>query len=144
MCPSGVSVSVGSLDECGDSLQPGKSCTLPIEFCPEQSGESHGEVRVTAASGSDQSHLEVFNLAGSGDYTPELAAADEARRSQLDVLMKILYVKKVELDTTSNDIAINVEVTEDDKIDQVRRLVPPKIEGYRTEVTTYSPIACAD
>jgi hypothetical protein len=142
MCPSGVSIQVGSINECGDSLQPGKSCTLSIEFCPKQSGESHGEVRVSVTAGSAQPHLEVFNLVGSGDYTPELAAADEARRSHLDELMKILYVKKVELDPTSNDIAINVEVTEDDKIDQVRRLVPPKIGGYRTEVTTYIHTLC--
>lgn len=142
MCPSGVSINVGSIDDCGDSLQPGKRCTLQIEFCPTQSGESHGEVRVSITAGSAKPQLEVFNLVGSGDYTPELAAADEARRSHLDEMMKILYVKKVELDTTNNDIAINVEVTEDDKIDQVRRLVPPKIGGYRTEVTTYSPVGC--
>jgi hypothetical protein len=141
-CPSGASVRISTLDECGGSLEPGKSCTLPIEFCPEQAGDSHGEVRVTATSGSAQSHLEVFNLASFGDYPPELAAADEARRSHLDELMKILYVKKVELDTKNNDIAINVEVTEDDKIDQVRRLVPPKIDGYRTEVSTYSAVGC--
>jgi len=98
---------------------------------------------VSATAGSGSPHLEVFKLVGSGDYPPELAAADEARRAHLDELMKIPYVAKVELDTRNDDLAINVEVTEDDKIEQVRRLVPPKIEGYRTEVTTYIPIGCA-
>ncbi|HUY27420.1 MAG TPA: hypothetical protein VMV27_08375 [Candidatus Binataceae bacterium] len=141
-CASGTSIRVGDGNPCGDSLKPGQSCRQSIEFCPAQAGESHGEVRVSVTTGSGSPHLQVFKLVGSGDYPPELAAADQARRSQLDELMKIPYVAKVELDTENDDLAINVEVTEDDKIEQVRRLVPPKIEGYRTEVTTYSPVGC--
>lgn len=143
-CDSGESVPIGNMNECGGSLEPGKSCTLPIEFCPEHAGKSHGEVRVSASSGSGQPDLEIFNLAGTADYPPDLAAADEARRSRLGALMKLPYVKKVELDRKSDGIAINVEVTEDEKIGQVRSLIPPKIGGYRTEVTTYSPIFCAE
>ena len=141
-CPSGKSIRLGFENDCGNSLGPGKICTQPVEFCPEQAGESRGEVRVSVTAGAEPSKLTVFDVAGFGDYTPELAAADEARRSQLDALMKIPFVAKVELDTANHDIAINVEVTEDDKIDQIRRLVPPKIEGYRTEVTTYIPVGC--
>jgi hypothetical protein len=143
-CASGASVRVGTLDKCGNGfLQPGQGRTLGVAFCPDRAGVSHGEVRVSVTESSGKPNLEVFNLAGFGDYTPELAAADEARRSQLDELMKIPYVQKVELDTKSSDTAINVEVTEDDKIEQVRRLVPPKIDGYRTEVTTYISVGCA-
>ncbi|HUY39838.1 MAG TPA: hypothetical protein VMV13_13465 [Candidatus Binataceae bacterium] len=58
--------------------------------------------------------------------------------------MKLAYVKKVELDRKSDGIAINIEVTEDERIGQVRSLIPPKIGGYETEVTTYSPISCAE
>ncbi|MHB8380843.1 MAG: hypothetical protein ACYDC3_00680 [Candidatus Binataceae bacterium] len=123
--------------------QPGNGASSQSSSAPGKSGESSGEARVSVTAGSDPPKLTVFKLAGSGDYTPELVAADEARRSQLDQLMKIPYVQKVELDTRSNDTAIDVEVTEDDKIEQVRRLVPPKIEGYRTEVTTYISAGCA-
>jgi len=141
-CASGKSVTIGSGDDCGDSLDPGKSCTQSIEFCPDKAGESQGEVRVSVTARSAPPKLTVFYFSGSGDYPPELAAADEARRGQLERLMKIPYVAKVELDTENHDIAINVEVTEDDKIEQVRRVVAPKIGGYRTEVTTYSPVGC--
>jgi hypothetical protein len=143
-CDSGESVPIGNMNECGGSLEPGKRCTLPIEFCPEHAGKSHGEVRVSASSGSGQHDLEIFSLAGTADYPPDLAAADEAMRSRLGALMKLAYVKKVELDRESGGIAINIEVTEDERIGQVRSLIPPKIGGYRTEVTTYSPIFCAE
>ncbi|MGH7778330.1 MAG: hypothetical protein ACREQR_00670 [Candidatus Binataceae bacterium] len=141
-CASGTRVSSGFGTDCGDLLAPGEGCTQPVEFCPQKAWESRGEVRVTVTAGTDKPHVEVFNLVGSGNYSPELAKADAARRSQLEELMKIPYVEKVELDTANHDLAINVEVTEDDKIEQVRRLVAPKIEGYRTEVTTYISVGC--
>jgi hypothetical protein len=140
-CPSGASIAWHSgEDECGSSLEAKASCLLPIEFCPEQAGAVHGQVRASVTAGAGQPQVMRFPLVGNGDYSPDLAAADEALRRHLGELMKILYVSKVVLDDTGGDIAINVEVTRDDKIAQVRRSVPPKIEGYRTEVTTYSEV----
>lgn len=59
------------------------------------------------------------------------------RRRHLDELMKIPHVDKVDLDPRDHDIFINVEVEEDASLDKVRRVLPPKIEGYEVEVTRY-------
>ena len=91
----------------------------------------------------------TFKLIGDAIYSPELRAADEARRRHLDELMKIPHVAKVDLDPKDRDIFINVEVEQAPtggdatkvRIDEVRRAVPPKIEGYDVEVTEYRPVA---
>jgi hypothetical protein len=122
-------------DLCG-KLAPGQSCKQNIEFCPEQSGASRGQVKViTTANGKPQTT--TFDLIGDALYSPELQAADEARRRHLDELMKIVHVAKVEIDPKDQDIFINVEVDEDGSLDKVRRAAPPKIEGYDVEVTRY-------
>jgi hypothetical protein len=94
------------------------------------------------SAGAGQHQVASFPLTGSGEYTPELAAGDKAMRRHLGELTSVPHVAKVELDNTGGDIAIDVEVTDADKIDQVRRIVPPEIEGYRTEVTTYEEVGC--
>jgi hypothetical protein len=143
-CPSGKSAGIISgQNECGETLQPGASCLVPsVEFCPQRDGAVHGEVLAFVNADSAQRQVVSFPLAGSGDYTPELAAADKAMRRHLDDLTNIPHVAKVELDNQGRDIAIDVEVTEGYPIDPVRRAVPPEIEGYRTEVTTYEEIGC--
>jgi hypothetical protein len=143
-CPSGKSIPILSgQNECRETLSPEASCLVPsVEFCPQRDGAVHGEVIafVSAASGPHQ--VVSFPLAGAGDYTPDLAAADKARRRHLGELTSLPHVAKVELDNTGGDIAIDVEVAEGNPIDPVRRAVPPEIEGYRTEVTTYEDIGC--
>ena len=53
-------------------------------------------------------------------------------------LAKITHVASVELDNDDQDeIKIDVTVMDEDDIEDVRRQVPPKIEGYDTEVTQY-------
>jgi hypothetical protein len=143
-CPSGKTILIlPGQNECGAALAPGASCLVPsVSFCPQRDGAVHGEVIafVSAASGPHQ--VVSFPLAGSGDYTPELAAADKAMRRHLGKLTSLPHVAKVELDNKGGDIAIDVEVGEGHPIDPVRRAVPPEIEGYLTEVTTYEEIGC--
>lgn len=86
----------------------------------------------------------TFDLIGDALYSPELQAADEARRRHLDELKKIPHVVKVEVDPRDGDIFINVEVEEDASLDKVRRAAPPKIEGYDVEVTQYVPSGYGD
>ena len=122
-------------DSCG-KLAPGQSCKQNIEFCPEQSGTSRGQVKVTTmASGKPQTT--TFEVTGDAIYSPELQAADEARRRHLEELKKIPHVADVVLDPKDHDVFIDVEVDEDGSLDKVRRAVSPKIEGYDVEVTRY-------
>jgi hypothetical protein len=125
-------------NSCGHLL-PGKSCSEGLEFCPEQSGSSHGDVKVTVRStGTPQTT--TFGLIASANYSPELQAADEARRRHLAELMKIPHVVKVELDPKGNEVLINIEFEQGKSLDRVRRAAPPKIEGYDVEVTTHMEI----
>jgi hypothetical protein len=121
-------------DPCVGYLQPNLSCTERVQFCPDQSGTSLGQVKVITGEGS-KAQTTTFNLIGDAIYSPELQAADEARRRHLDELMKIPHVVKVELDPRDSDIFINLKVEEDASLDKVRRAAPPKIEGYDVEVT---------
>ena len=123
---------------CGHLL-PGKSCSNDLEFCPEQSGASHGQVKVTVR-GAGAPQTTTLGLIGSANYSPELQAADEARRRHLAELMKIPHVVKVELDPKGDDIFMNVEVEQGKSLDRVRRAAPPKVEGYDVEVTTYTDV----
>jgi hypothetical protein len=117
-------------------LLSGKSCVVRMSFCPDRSGTSRGQLKVVAiASGKPQTT--TFDLLGDAIYSPELRAADEARRRHLDELKKIPHVADVVLDPKDHDIFIDVEVDEDGSLDKVRRAAPPKIEGYEVEVTRY-------
>jgi hypothetical protein len=143
-CSSGKNLGwVSGTKDCGASLDPGKSCLLPsVEFCPRQAGPARGAMLVSV-SDSSGAHRELrFPLVGSGDYAPELAAADQAIHRHLDELMKIPHVANVKIDNSDNEIVIDVEVTQGHPIDPVRRAVPPEIGGYWTEVTTYIPVGC--
>ena len=122
-------------DSCGN-LAPGESCKQNIEFCPEQSGTSRGQVKVTTTS-RDKPQTTTLDLIGDALYSPELKAADEARRRHLDELKKIPHVADVEIDPKDHDIFIDVEVDESGSLDKVRRAAPPKVEGYEVEVTRY-------
>lgn len=146
MCdgPNGEQRGVGKPDSCGHLL-PGKVCKGSIQFCPQQSGTSRGQVKVTITE-NGKSRTTTFGLVADALYSPELQAADEARRRHLDELMKIPHVETVTLDRKgddNHDIFINVEVDEDGSVDKVRRAAPPKIEGYDVEVTTYIPVIYA-
>ncbi len=148
----GVGRSAALRTPCGGRfrlLGPGQNCADIIEFCPDQSGTSRGQVKVRIEGGTQQTI--TFSLIGEAIYSPELQAADEARRRHLDELMKIPHVAKVDLDPKNQDIFINVEVEQAPsgqnatqvRIDEVRRAAPPKIEGYDVEVTEFSPVAYA-
>jgi hypothetical protein len=138
--PNGaVKRSVGFENPCVGHLLPGLNCVENIEFCPDQSGTSRGKVKVIIGEGR-KAQTSTFDLIGDAIYTPELQAADEARRRHLDELMKIPHVVKVEIDPRDGDIFINVKVEEDASLDKVRRAAPPKIEGYDVEVTRYIPV----
>ncbi|MGO9453688.1 MAG: hypothetical protein ACLQDV_21955 [Candidatus Binataceae bacterium] len=148
---------------CGGDLAPGERCSDRIQFCPEQSGVSAGQVKVTIGEVPNQ-QTATYDLQGTAVYSPELEAADKIRQSHLAELMKIPHVAKVELDRSGPDILINVEVDqepdagdskapadaeneqndqEDDanasprNIEAVRRALPPKIDGYEVEVTEH-------
>ncbi|HEY9156692.1 hypothetical protein [Candidatus Binatus sp.] len=136
--PNGEERDCSKPDPCGHLL-PGKRCAAEIRFCPEQSGASRGQVKVIIGKGG-KSRTTTFDLVADASYSPELQAADEARRRHLDELTKIPHVAKVELDPTDDGIFINVEVEEDASLDKVRRAAPPKIEGYDVEVTRYMPV----
>jgi hypothetical protein len=125
-----------------DSLGPGETCKQDIQFCPDQAGTSRGRMAVIATV-NGKSQTITADLIGYALYSPELQAADEARRRHLDELMKIPHVAKVDLDPKGHDIFINLEVEQDASLDKVRHAAPPKIEGYDVEVSTYIPIGWA-
>ena len=53
-------------------------------------------------------------------------------------LKKVPHLASVELDNDDQDgTKINVTVMDEDDIEDVRRQVLPRIEGYDTEVTQY-------
>ncbi|MGB0059687.1 hypothetical protein [Candidatus Binatus sp.] len=136
--PDGEERSYSNPDSCGHLL-PGKHCAAAIIFCPQQSGTSRGQVKATITEGG-KSRTTIFDLVADANYSPELQAADKARRRHLDELMKIPHVETVTLDPKdddNHDIFINVEVDDDGSLDKVRRAAPPKIEGYDVEVTRY-------
>jgi hypothetical protein len=122
------------IDRCSDGLTPGHSCYQNIDFAPRDSGVSTGhiEVRVT---GSGEAITRSYDISAVAEYPPELAAADQVRKAHLDELMRISHVARVSLDDSDDDIAIDVEVAHDGDIAKVERQVPPRLDGYRVEVT---------
>jgi hypothetical protein len=141
--PNGKQRPVSLPGPCGN-LSPGSTCTQRLEFCPEHSGTSSGWV-VAITTANSQSQTITLELTGDAIYSPELKAADEARRRHLDELMEIPHVAKVDLDPRDGKIFIKVEVEQAPigqaatqvRIDEVRKAAPPKIEGYDVEVTEY-------
>jgi hypothetical protein len=119
------------------TLQPGESCYDQVEFWPRTGDVLHCTVHAIAKSVSGSISRE-FKFRGTSHYPPELQAAEEARQRHQAELKKIPRVASVELDDDDRDgIKINVTVMDEDDIEDVRRQVPPKIEGYDTEVTQY-------
>src|SRR5882762_9753472 len=73
-CPNGAEKRPSLLfpDSCG-KLAPGQSCKQNIEFCPEQSGSSRGQVKVITRDGT-KPRTTTFDLVGDAIYSPELRA----------------------------------------------------------------------
>jgi hypothetical protein len=124
-------------------LRPGGRCYAPVEFWPRTGEVHHATIHVTVHSGSVTTSAS-FKVKGTSDYPPELQAAEEVRQRHASELMKIPHVASVELDdndrikidVTVSDLRLTPDILED-YIEDVRRQVPPKIEGYDTEVTQY-------
>jgi len=119
---------------CSVALGPGASCYQPLAFSPRNSGVSIGRVEVRV-SGKGTPVTRVYELAGVAEYPPDLEAADQVRKEYLDELMRISHVARVSLDDSGDDIAIDVEVAHEEDIPKVEREVPPRLGGYRVEVT---------
>lgn len=120
--------------ECSEGLAPGLSCYQNLDFSPRDSGVSNGrvEVRVT---GSGEPVTKSYDLSALAEYPPDLEAADQIRKAHLDELMRIPHVARVSLDNSESDIAIDVEVIHEEDIPKVERQLPPRLGGYRVEVT---------
>ncbi|MGO9449556.1 MAG: hypothetical protein ACLQDV_00715 [Candidatus Binataceae bacterium] len=118
-----------------EHLEPGGRCYEPVEFWPRTGEARYGTIRVIVES-SNGTASTYFKVKGTSDYPPELQAAEEVRERHENELKKIPQVASVELDN-EDGIKIDVTVKDADDIEAVRRLVPPKIEGYETEVTQY-------
>jgi hypothetical protein len=116
-------------------LRPGESCFQRVDFWPWNGDAYHGTIHVVVKSG-DSSTGTDFKFIGTSHYPPELQAAEEVRQRHEAELKKISHVETVELDD-QDGIKIDVTVTEEDEIEDVRRQVLPKIEGYDTEVTQH-------
>ncbi|MGO9604238.1 MAG: hypothetical protein ACLQAT_12735 [Candidatus Binataceae bacterium] len=119
-----------------EHLEPDGRCYEPVEFWPRTGEARYGTIRVIVES-SNGSASTYFKVKGTSDYPPELQAAEEVRQRHQSELKKIPQVASVELDN-DDGIKIDVTVKDQDDVEDVRRLVPPKIEGYDTEVTQYA------
>ena len=127
-----------------DYLQPGQSCFEQVRFWPWNGDVSHGTIRVIVKSGTDSVSTD-FKFKGTSDYPPELQPAEAVRQRHEAELMKLPHVASVELDNDDKDaIKIDLKISDTDgikikhDIEAVRSQVPPRIEGYRTEVTQFT------
>ena len=118
---------------CSGQLEPGKRCFANIDFWPRTGEEQHATIRVVIKAPSGYETV-FLKLKGTSHYPPDLQAAEEVRQRHAAELKKIPHVASVELDN-ENGIRINVTVEDEEDIPEVRKQVPPKIEGYDTEVT---------
>jgi hypothetical protein len=116
-------------------LEPGAACFESVEFWPRTGEVHHATIQVTV-EGGNRTETSIFKVKGTSDYPPELQMAEKVRERHAAELSKIPHVASVELDD-DNGIKIDVTVMDQDDIASVRRKVPPKIEGYETEVTQY-------
>ncbi len=118
-------------------LQPGKSCYEKVSFWPWTGDVSHGTIHVIVEIGSGSATTD-YMFKGTSDYPPKLQKAEQVRQRHQAQLKKIQHVASVELDEDAQDrIKINVTVADKEDIEDVRRQVPPQIEGYDTEVTQH-------
>jgi hypothetical protein len=117
-----------------EHLEPGESCFEVIDFWPRDGEVHHATVHVIV-KGKHLSLTKDLKIKGTSTYPPDLQAAEEVRQRHAAELKKIPKVASVELDQQDDGIMINITVEDADDIDEVRRQVPPKIEGYDTEVT---------
>jgi hypothetical protein len=122
-----------SLANVNGQLQPGGRCFESVTFWPRTGEVRYSTIHVIARSAAGSTGR-YFKVRGTSDYPPELAAAEKVRQRHQEELKKIPKVVGVELDN-EDGIKINVTVEDPDDIEAVRRQVPPKIEGYDTEVT---------
>jgi len=126
-----------------DHLEPGAACFESVYFWPRTGEVHHATIQVTVKS-RNGSTTTSFKVKGTSDYPPELQAAEEVRERHEAELKRIPHVASVELDNKNGikiDVTVNIagltpEIFED-YLEDVRRQVPPKIEGYDTEVTQY-------
>lgn len=118
---------------CGGQLEPGRRCFAQIDFWPRTGEEQHATIRVVIKDPSGYKNT-FLKLTGASHYPPDLQAAEEVRQRHAAELKKIPHVASVELDN-QDGIRINVTVEDEEDIAEVRKQVPPKIEGYDTEVT---------
>jgi hypothetical protein len=133
-----------------NSLEPGAACFESVYFWPRTGEVHHATIQVTVKS-RNGSTTTSFKVKGTSDYPPELQAAEEVRERHEAELKRIPHVASVELDNKNGikiDVTVNIagltpEIFED-YLEDVRRQVPPKIEGYVTEVTQYSGHAYED
>ncbi len=133
-----------SIANVNEHLEPGKSCYEQVEFWPRTGDVGHCTIHVIVKSASGSTDRE-FKFRGTSQYPPELQTAEEVRQRHEAELAKIPQVASVELDNDDpHEIKIDVTVMDEDDIENVRRQVPPKIEGYDTEVTQYVDHAYAD
>lgn len=110
----------------------------------------HATIRLSVESSTGFMST-FFEVKGTSDYPPKLQAAEEVRQRHEAELKRIPHVASVELD---NKDGIKIDVTVNDVglmpyifehcLEEVRRQVPPKIEGHVTEVTQYSGRAFED
>jgi hypothetical protein len=118
-------------------LKAGARCYAPVLFWP-RTGEVHRATIHVTALGTTGSTSASFKVVGTSDYPPEMEAAEKARQRHAAELKRIPHVASVELDRDKQgEIKINVTVMDGEDIEDVRRQVPPQIEGYETEVTEY-------
>jgi hypothetical protein len=107
---------------------------VEVYFSPLHHGNSLGHLEVITG-GAAQRVVKTYELSAVGDYPPELEAADEVLRRHETELLKIPHVLRLSLDDSDDDIAIDVEVAGEQDIEKVEREVPPRLGGYRVEVT---------
>lgn len=127
-----------------DRLEPGASCFESVDFWPRTGEVHYGTIQVIVKY-PNGSTTTTFKVKGTSDYPPELQAAEEVRKRHEAELKRIPHVATVELDNRDGikiDVTVNIFgltlETFETYLEDVRRQVPPKIEGYDTEVTQYS------
>jgi hypothetical protein len=124
-------------------LRPGQSCFEQVRFWPWNGDVSHGTIQVIVKTATGSVSTD-FKFKGTSDYPPEMQAAEAVRQRHEAELMKLSHVASVELDNDDQDaIKIDVKVSDTDgikikhDIEAVHSQVPPRIEGYQTEVTQF-------
>ena len=124
---------------CPDRLPPGGACFEHMRFCPEHSGVSRGHLGITIED-SGKSQTANAALVGTAIYNAEQLAAENVRIRHLAELMKLPNVHGVVLAYSDHRLVINIQVNNEHDIKEARKKAPRELEGYKIEVTTYSPV----